>query len=112
MNQVFGDDLKKGPLDSRIEPARFEKLHVKYIDLVSKLEQQGKIQKLYVGVQCENCHENRNGHPNQPLVTPSKKVKETTCRTCHAPPNAPTFSASMIPKVSCPLMTATKNKKP
>jgi hypothetical protein len=106
MAQVFGDEAKKGPLDSRLQPARYEKLRVSYRNAVEKLEKEGEIKKLYVGVQCENCHGNRDGHPGAPIAGLPKKVKETTCRTCHAPPNAPNFSAGMIPLVSCPLISS------
>jgi hypothetical protein len=103
MKKVFGDELKKGPLDSRVQPARFEKLHRRYDEEIKKLEQAGQIKKLYIGVQCENCHGNRDEHVRL-SVPGQKRVKESTCRTCHAPPNAPNFTADMIPKVACPLM--------
>jgi Cytochrome c554 and c-prime len=102
MKKVFGPETKKGPLDSRIQPQRFEKLHQRYDKEIRALEEAGKIQRLFIGVQCEHCHGNRAGHPS-PTVATLKKVNVENCRSCHAPPNAPDFDPKSIGKVACPL---------
>ncbi len=63
---------------------------------------QGKVEKVFMDVQCEHCHGNRAGHPN-PNVKTLKKVSLDTCRSCHRPPNAPQFDPKMLAKVACPL---------
>jgi len=102
MKKVFGKELAKGPLDSRLQPARHAKLHKNYAAEIAKLEEQGKISRLNIGVQCEHCHGNRNGHPD-PAVNTVKKVQESSCRKCHTPPNANPFDPATFPKVACPL---------
>lgn len=103
MSKVFGPELKKGALDSRLEPARHKKLHRNYTAELKKLEAAGKVQKWFVGVQCEHCHGNRNGHPIAGADT-LKKVSENTCRQCHRAPNAPDFDPASVKQVACPLM--------
>jgi hypothetical protein len=102
MKKVFAGDLKKGALDSRLQPERFEKLHQRYDKEIRALEEAGKIQKLFIGVQCEHCHGNRAGHPS-PTVATLKKVNVENCRACHTPPNAPEFDPKSIVRVACPL---------
>lgn len=105
MKKVFAVDTGKGALDSRTHPKRYAKLKKKYHDEVRKLEEAGKISNLYIGVQCEHCHGNRSGHPD-PAVQTLKKVNETSCRSCHTPPNAPEFNPATMEKVACPLSSA------
>lgn len=102
MKTVFAAD-KKGPLDSRTQKDRYKKLHARYDKEVRALEKAGKLQKLFIGVQCEHCHGNRHGHPD-PNVATVKKVSESSCRSCHTPPNAPEFDPKMIARVACPPM--------
>ncbi len=102
MKDVFG----KGPvksLDSRLQPARYAKLHRSYVRTIQRLESEKKILKWFLDVQCENCHGERVGHPGNETIG-NKKVQESTCRTCHTAPNAPNFQPSMMAKVACPLM--------
>lgn len=103
MKTVFGAETKKGPLDSRLQPERHQKLHRNYQRELAKLEAAGKVSKWHIGVQCEHCHGNRNGHPGPSAVT-AKKVSEKACLQCHVPPNAPSFDPSNINRVACPLM--------
>jgi hypothetical protein len=109
MQGVMGDEQGKGAVDSRLEPARYKKLHARYTDAVRRLEQENRLVKLYIGVQCEHCHGNRDGHPGNQLAR--GPVSQSTCRTCHAPPNAPDFKATMISKIACPLMKGSKKKR-
>jgi hypothetical protein len=102
MKKVFAQDPGKGPLDSRTDPARFEKLRQAYWHEVGDLAKDGKIKNWYVGVQCEHCHGNRHGHPS-PNVPTLKRVAEANCRACHQPPNAPVFDPAWIKKIGCPL---------
>ncbi len=103
MKTVFGPEIKNGPLDSRQQPARYEKLAKRYHTELKKLEDSGRIEKWYMGVQCEHCHGLRDGHPD-PKVPTLKKVNVESCKTCHAPPNAAPFEAKMLQKVACPLV--------
>lgn len=101
MKAVFIDD-KQTPLDSRTHPERYAALKKRYHEKMKSLEDDGMIQKLYIGVQCENCHGNRNGHPSSDVKT-QKKVSVESCKQCHSPPNANPFDPATFPKVACPL---------
>lgn len=104
MKKVFGSEINKGPLDSRLQPDRYKKLHENYHQGLATLEKEGKIQKVYIGVQCEHCHGNRQGHPSSHFVKYGK-VPEKDCKKCHTPPNDDDFDfKKMRPKVACPLM--------
>lgn len=104
MKTVFRTDSKK-PLDSREEPKRYEKLKRIYHKELGKLENSAKVMKNFLGVQCEHCHGNRNGHPGQAMTL--KKVQESSCKSCHVPPHAKPYDPTKLEKVSCPLsMTA------
>lgn len=105
MKLVFAEEIKKGPLDSRLQKERHAKLHRNYQRELMKLEAQKRVGKWYIGVQCEHCHGNRNGHPAGNVET-VKKVTETACKQCHIPPNAPNFDPATIKQVACPLMTS------
>lgn len=98
--EVFSEDKSEVPLDSRKEPQRYAKLQQKYHRNLKKLFEEKKLIKWHVGVSCEHCHGNRQGHPSPQW----KKVKidEANCRACHRPPNAPEFDPSRIKEVSCP----------
>lgn len=102
LKEVFAGDSVE-PLDSRTDEARFKKLHQKYAERLHFYEEKKEISKNYLGVQCEHCHGNRNGHPGN-LGKVRVKVSEESCKKCHRPPNAPGFESSMIQKVACPLM--------
>lgn len=102
MKRVFAQDSGKGPLDSRTDPARYHQLHDRYDAEIRRLETAGQIAKLHIGVQCEHCHGNRNGHPGSVTV---KKVQKTACLQCHVPPNDTDFNfAKLVGQVSCPRM--------
>jgi len=90
-----------GPLDSREQPARYAKLKKRYHAELGRLYQAGKIEKLYLGVQCEHCHGNRDGHPGG--GSPAK-VAEASCRKCHVPPHDNKFDfRAKVAKAGCPL---------
>jgi hypothetical protein len=105
MEKIFEKDPGKGPLDSRTQVKRYAVLKKRYHSEIKKLNADEKIEKIFIGVQCEHCHGNRNGHPD-PNVPTVKKVSETTCRQCHVPPNAPNFDPKMIRVIGCPLSNA------
>jgi hypothetical protein len=98
MKSVFAEDT--GALDSRLQPERFSRLQHRYLDEIHRLETEGKVEHLYAGVQCENCHGNLNGHPAD--HRPVAKIVEKTCRGCHRPPQAPGFNFEMVKIVGCP----------
>lgn len=102
MKEVFKGDSRK-PLDSREDPKRYEKLEKKYHANIRRREESGKLVKNYLGVQCEHCHGNRNGHPGADTL---KKVQETSCKACHTPPHAKPYDPSTFTKVACPLSSA------
>lgn len=103
MKEVFAVDTGKGPLDSRKEPDRYAKLKAKYHEKVTQLAESGKLKALYLGVQCEHCHGNRNGHPQQKVKL--SHIDPTTCKQCHDVLHHPQFNfAAMKPQVSCPLL--------
>ena len=89
-------------LDSREQPERFKKLQGKFINTIHEMEKGDKIKMNFLGVQCEHCHGNRNGHPDSSVPT-VKRVKEESCRICHRPPNDEHFNFSVIQQVACPL---------
>lgn len=91
------------PLDSREEPARYAKLKARYHAELDRWVKQGKLERVWMGVQCENCHGTRVGHPANG-APPFGKVPETTCKQCHKDPHHPGFDfAALRPKVACPL---------
>lgn len=101
MQTVFAS--KQEPIDSREQPEKHKKLHEKYLATVEKLIKQKKLQKIYMGVQCEHCHGNRSEHVAT-VKRGDKTIVPQTCLTCHRAPNAPEFKTSMIPLASCPKM--------
>lgn len=100
MQATFKGD-SGGALDSREDPARYAKLKKKYHAQIHELEDQGKIQKIFIGVQCEHCHGNRNGHPD-PSVPTVKKVSDVSCKECHTPPHAKPYNPATFKLVACP----------
>ena len=99
MKKVFIGEKAHVALDSRKEPKRFAGLQKRYIREIRSLEERDKIQKLYIGVQCEHCHGNRQGHPAVPV---RKGVSEASCRVCHSPPNDEDFDFKSVKRVGCP----------
>ncbi len=92
---------EKPPFDPRKNPSQYKKLRVHLMDSLEKLHAQKKLQKVFLGVQCENCHGNRSEHllnaeKGSPTLIPQN------CITCHRAPNAPKFTDDMIAKASCP----------
>lgn len=104
MKEIFAGDSGSEDLDSRRQPARYAALKRRYHAAVDKLHADGKLQSLHMGVQCEHCHGNRNGHPSSEF----KKVGKVTvgrCTTCHTPPHDESFRfAQRLPAVACPSM--------
>lgn len=100
MSQIFAKAKVVGPIDSREEPEKFARLKKEYHASLAELNGAGKLEKVFMGVQCEHCHGNRSGHPGK--VRRLGKVNESSCRGCHRPPNAGEFDPAMIPKVACP----------
>lgn len=101
MKKIFAGDAG-GPLDSRKEKARHDRLHDRYQAEMGRLEAAGSIEKVHIGVQCEHCHGNRHGHPGAPAP---KKVRESSCLQCHVPPNDTDFDfKKLVAKVACPRM--------
>ncbi len=99
MHTIFNGETK--PLDSRKEPDRHKLLHNKYMATIEKMHTQKKLKKVFMGVQCEHCHGNRSEH----IASGARGIKTTvpdTCLSCHRSPNAPEFTANMIPLASCP----------
>jgi hypothetical protein len=101
MKEIFEDDSQKA-LDSRLEPERYQKLKKRYHSKVREWHSEGKLESLHMGVQCENCHGNRAGHPG-PGFRKVGKVKEKTCTECHHPPHDESFQfKARLPLVACP----------
>ncbi len=104
MDRVFKQDSGKGALDSRVDPKRYAALKARYHAEIDTLQATGKLKRLFAGVQCENCHGNRQGHPSPSVVT-QKKVPRSACVTCHQPPRDMEFNFEKgKAKVACPLM--------
>ena len=102
MKEIFSGDPGKGPLDSRQDPVRFAKLKERYHASLDAWTRENPGAKVYMGVQCENCHGNRAGHPG-PGFKKVGKVKSAACTACHHPPHDPAFNfAERKPKVACP----------
>ncbi len=99
---VFQADAGRGALDSRKQPGRHAKLHQAYWRSLKRLEEKENLAQNYLGVQCEHCHGNRNGHPGEGVTT-LKKVSENSCKGCHTPPHAAPYDPKNFPKVACPL---------
>jgi hypothetical protein len=97
---VFEKDPGSGDLDSRKEPERYSALKKTYHEHLSRLESEGKISKVFAGVQCEHCHGNRHGHPAEKRE--KKKVSVQSCKSCHTPERSTGFQASWKEKVACP----------
>lgn len=109
LREVFRGD-KKAALNSRREPERYKKLHLRYWKAVDRQEQKKELEKNLMGVQCEHCHGSRVEHV-QGLRNKPQRVNEETCKTCHRPPNAPEFEKTMLEKVSCPLIAKKEAEK-
>ncbi|MBI2608289.1 MAG: hypothetical protein HYW47_01675 [Deltaproteobacteria bacterium] len=67
------------------------KLYIKELDKT-------KLAKNYWGVQCENCHGGRAGHPFEKGDF-SKKVGTKACATCHNKENSPRFNLEEFHRV-------------
>lgn len=106
MKRVFAKDGPRRPLDSRIEPDRYERLKTRYHEEIHKLEKSERLTRNFIGVQCEHCHGNRLGHPN-PAVPTVKKVVAAACTACHVPPHDNAFDFDeRVKKVGCPLSSS------
>jgi len=103
MKTIFAGEPEGKPLNSRSDPARFAKLHVRFLSEMSQLEKTPGINHNFLGVQCEHCHGSRIGHPGNAKAEISR-VNLDTCRTCHRAPNAPEFDPKWKVRVACPLM--------
>ncbi len=101
MDEVFVGD-KKTALDSRAEPERYQKLKKKYHQALNEKQNAGEFSKVYISVQCEHCHGNREEH----LRTGKRGVKftENSCRGCHRPPNADPYDPKRLKSQSCPMV--------
>lgn len=104
IEKVFKGDPKEKPLDSREDPKRFEKLHKKYWEVIDDLYANKKITKNFLGVQCEHCHGDREGHPMKKVAV-KPRTATTRCTQCHRQPNAEPVTAEMKKKIACPLIT-------
>ncbi len=101
MKEVFAEDSQTA-LDSRTQPDRYQKLKKRYHSKVREWQSEGKLESLHMGVQCENCHGNRAGHPG-PGFKRVGKVKEASCTECHHPPHDENFNfKARLPTVACP----------
>lgn len=102
MEAVFGKDT--GPLDSRVDPKRYKRLHDRYTRTLAQLNEAQKLEKVYAGVQCEHCHGNRHGHPAVKIASRTR-VSEAACLQCHVGSHDPKFNfAEKLPKIACPRM--------
>jgi len=108
---TFAKEGKKvKPLDSREDPKRYAALKERYHTELDRWQKQGKLEHVWAGVQCENCHGSRIGHPENG-APPFGKVPADTCKQCHHDPHHPGFDfAALQPKVACPLMKTEKKK--
>lgn len=100
MEEVFAEDGKRRPLDSREEPARYAALKKRFHEKLHELERAQKVEHFYLGTQCEHCHGNMTGHPMR-SVQPTKVV-EKTCRACHTTEQSPNFKWAWRGLVACP----------
>lgn len=102
MKEIFAGDPATGDLDSRKQPERYAALKKRYHAAVDKLQSEGKLQSLHMGVQCEHCHGNRSGHPSTEFK-PVGKVTAGRCTSCHTSPHDEGFRfAQRLPAVACP----------
>ncbi len=105
MKEIFAGDPGQGDLDSRKQPQRYAELKKRYHVAVDKLHADGKLQSLHMGVQCEHCHGNRNGHRTSPEFKTIGKVTAGRCTDCHTPPHDESFNfAQRVQAVACPPM--------
>jgi hypothetical protein len=102
MKEVFSADPGSGNLDSRTQPERYAVLKKRFHEQIHEWQRDAKIESLSMGVQCEHCHGNRNGHPG-PGFKKVGKVKAGSCTQCHTPPHDDKFDfAKRIKQVACP----------
>ena len=109
MKEVFEGDPGKGFLDSRVpeQAKRYAYLKDRYHEKIRQWQSDGKLDALYIGVQCEHCHGNRNGHPGTASAGTKGPVKKSACLQCHKPPFDDSFDfAARIKQVSCPRIKA------
>jgi len=64
---------------------------------IKAVDQEG-LQKNYWGVQCENCHGARQGHPFSNVNAP-KKVDVSLCLQCHNKEHSPRFNVKDFHKI-------------
>ena len=103
MKEVFEGD-KGGALDSRVQPERYASLKAKYHAKIRDWQTKGQLDSLHMGVQCEHCHGNRDGHPG-PQFKKVGKVRAASCTKCHQPPHDNAFNfAKKVKQVACPRM--------
>lgn len=102
LEKTFAKDAG-GDLDSRQDPNRYKRLHFSYWENLNKMEKDHGLRKVFLGVQCEHCHDNRQAHINRG-VRGSNGVRTESCKLCHRPPNAPEFNPETIKQIACPRM--------
>lgn len=106
LEEAFVGENPVQPLDSRIEPARYATLKSRFHAAMDKRAADPGWEKIYAGVQCENCHGNRDEHvygDKAKTLANRKPVTSATCVKCHNAERDPNFSfQSKIAQVSCP----------
>jgi len=80
-----------------------ENQHKTYWKELEAIQDKEKITKVFWGVQCEHCHENRAEHVRIGEKV-GKGVSLASCQNCHRSPNAPEFDPKSLVKVACPKM--------
>ncbi len=102
MESIFASAKVAGPIDSREQPEAFAVLKKAYHASLAELQSKGKLERVFMGVQCEHCHDNRAGHPT--VSRKPHKVSTSKCMECHHPPHHNNFSPELLSKISCPLI--------
>ena len=97
-------------LDSRVQPDRYAKLKSAFHQKLDTVQEKPGWDKVYAGVQCENCHGNRADHvlkgPHKSKI--KQPVKAALCIGCHDSMRDPGFSfAAKRALVACPKIGAT-----
>jgi hypothetical protein len=85
IREVMGAHLPEPGTDYRANPAKIRPDVARWIAGLKK----AAVRKSFVGVQCENCHGPKAGHPFNSDGSTSSKVATTVCLQCHTKEQMP-----------------------
>ena len=110
MERLFGNGSQpRHVVSGRTHAEEFKVKLKRYHEFLSELKSAHLIRRIFMGVQCEHCHQDRVSHLQNPYSTRARVSKPTLrqCQLCHRPPNADPLPQEALKKIACPPLSET-----